>query len=165
MMAFQVNRAREWYERALSQLPPVDRKSQRAGLVMAAIYRALLNEIERDGYRVLDRRIALTPLRKFGIAWTTAFRREHVGAHARSTPIAPRRRVGLGARRTARAVIGAGWAGCAAAVTLARLGHRVTVFETAARRRRTRAARRARGPCRSTTASTCCSVRTCRRAT
>lgn len=29
------------------------------------------------------------------------------------------------------AVIGAGWAGCAAAVTLARLGHQVTVFETA----------------------------------
>src|SRR5688572_11757103 len=28
-------------------------------------------------------------------------------------------------------VIGAGWAGCAAAVTLARLGHRVTMFETA----------------------------------
>jgi phytoene synthase len=74
MMAFQVNRAREWYERALRQLPAVDRKSQRAGLVMAAIYRALLNEIERDGYRVLDRRISLTPLRKFGMAWTTAFR-------------------------------------------------------------------------------------------
>jgi phytoene synthase len=74
LMAFQVNRAREWYDRALRQLPPADRRSQRAGLVMAAIYRALLNEIERDGYRVLDRRIALTPLRKFGIAWTTAFR-------------------------------------------------------------------------------------------
>ena len=29
------------------------------------------------------------------------------------------------------AVIGAGWAGCAAAVTLARLGHQVTVFESA----------------------------------
>ena len=74
LMAFQANRAREWYDRALGQLPPEDRRSQRAGLVMAAIYRALLNEIERDGYRVLDRRIALTPLRKFGIAWTTAFR-------------------------------------------------------------------------------------------
>ena len=74
MMAFQVNRAREWYERALRQLPEVDRKSQRAGRVMEAIYRALLNEIERDGYRVLDRRISLTPLRKFGIAWVTAFR-------------------------------------------------------------------------------------------
>lgn len=74
LMAFQVDRAREWYDRALRQLPDADRGSQRAGLVMAAIYRALLNEIEGDGYRVLDRRIALTPLRKFGIAWTTAFR-------------------------------------------------------------------------------------------
>jgi phytoene synthase len=74
MMAFQVNRAREWYDRAMRELPAIDRKSQRAGLVMAAIYRALLNEIERDGYHVLDRRISLTPLRKFGIAWTTAFR-------------------------------------------------------------------------------------------
>jgi phytoene synthase len=41
---------------------------------MAAIYRALLDEIERDGYRVLDRRIALTPLRKLWIAWKTARR-------------------------------------------------------------------------------------------
>ena len=38
---------------------------------MAAIYSALLDEIERDGYRVLDRRIALTPLRKLWIAWRT----------------------------------------------------------------------------------------------
>ena len=39
---------------------------------MAAIYRALLDEIARDGYHVLDRRIALTPLRKLWIAWRTA---------------------------------------------------------------------------------------------
>ncbi len=38
---------------------------------MAAIYRALLDEIRRDGFAVLDRRIALTPLRKFWIAWKT----------------------------------------------------------------------------------------------
>ncbi|MEO6929023.1 MAG: squalene synthase HpnD, partial [Casimicrobiaceae bacterium] len=40
-----------------------------AGIAMAAIYRTLLDEIARDGYRVLDRRIALTPLRKLWIAW------------------------------------------------------------------------------------------------
>ena len=74
LMAHQVARARDWYARALGALPDADRRSQRAGLAMAAIYRALLEEIERDGYRVLDRRIALTPLRKFAIAWRTAFR-------------------------------------------------------------------------------------------
>jgi len=74
LMAFQVARARDWYERAMAALPAVDRRAQRTGLAMAAIYRALLDEIERDGYRVLDRRIALTPLRKFAIAWRTAFR-------------------------------------------------------------------------------------------
>jgi phytoene/squalene synthetase len=43
------------------------------GLMMAAIYRALLDEIERDGYRVLDRRIGLTPLAKAWIAWKTSW--------------------------------------------------------------------------------------------
>jgi phytoene synthase len=38
---------------------------------MAAIYRALLEEIERDGFRVLVQRTSLTPLRKFWIAWRT----------------------------------------------------------------------------------------------
>jgi phytoene synthase len=70
----QVARARRWYARALDALPPEDRHAQRPGLIMAAIYRALLDEIERDGHRVLDRRIALTPLRKLWIAWTTARR-------------------------------------------------------------------------------------------
>ena len=69
LMAWQVTRAIEWYDRALAQLPAVDRKRQRAGLAMAAIYRTLLGEIARDGYRVLDRRISLTPLRKLWIAW------------------------------------------------------------------------------------------------
>ena len=39
---------------------------------MAAIYRTLLDEIARDGYRVLDRRTSLTPLRKLWIAWKTS---------------------------------------------------------------------------------------------
>ncbi len=72
LMAFEVERARAWYDRAMAQLAPRDRKAQRASLAMAAIYRTLLDEIARDGYHVLDRRIALTPLRKLWIAWRTA---------------------------------------------------------------------------------------------
>jgi phytoene synthase len=53
-------------------LPAEDRKAQRTGLVMAAIYRTLLDEIARDGYRVIDRKTSLTPVRKLWIAWKTA---------------------------------------------------------------------------------------------
>ncbi|MEO5700765.1 MAG: presqualene diphosphate synthase HpnD [Casimicrobiaceae bacterium] len=72
LMAYQVVRARTWYTRALAALPAEDRTMQKPGLIMAAIYRTLLDEIERDRYAVLDKRIALTPLRKFWIAWKTA---------------------------------------------------------------------------------------------
>ena len=73
LMAFQVERARATYQQAFAQLPAVDRKAQRAGLVMAAIYRATLNEIVRDSYRVLDQRISLPPLRKLWLAGKTWF--------------------------------------------------------------------------------------------
>jgi phytoene synthase len=72
LMAFQAERARSYYDLAYSKLAPEDRANQRAGLIMAAIYRTLLDEIERDGFRVLDRRVALTPLRKLWIAWRTS---------------------------------------------------------------------------------------------
>ncbi len=71
LLQFEAQRAREHYARALSALPAQDRKAQRPGLIMAAIYRALLDEVERDGWRVLTRRTSLTPLRKFWIAWKT----------------------------------------------------------------------------------------------
>jgi phytoene synthase len=74
LMAYQVERARAWYERALAKLPAADRHAQRAGVIMAAIYRTTLDEIARDGYRVLDRRLSLTPLRKLWIAWKTALK-------------------------------------------------------------------------------------------
>jgi phytoene synthase len=69
LMAFEVERTQSWYERALGELPAVDRRAQRAGLAMAAIYRTLLHEIARDGFSVLDRRTSLTPIRKLWIAW------------------------------------------------------------------------------------------------
>jgi 15-cis-phytoene synthase len=71
LMAFEAARARSHYEKALHALPREDRKPQRPGLIMAAIYRTLLDEIERDGFRVLAQRTSLTPLRKFWIAWRT----------------------------------------------------------------------------------------------
>lgn len=74
LMAFQVERAREYYRRALAELPPEDRKSQRPGLVMAAIYRTLLQEIAADGCRVLTHSTRLPPLRKIWIAGATWLR-------------------------------------------------------------------------------------------
>jgi phytoene synthase len=71
LMEFQAQRAQEHYARAYALLPAADRRAQRPGLIMAAIYRALLDEIERDGYRVLTQRTSLTPLRKLWIAWKT----------------------------------------------------------------------------------------------
>ncbi len=71
LLRFQLDRAKEYYQKAYEQLPEVDRYSQRSGLVMAAIYEALLHEIEKDGLQVMQRRIRLTPLRKLWIAWRT----------------------------------------------------------------------------------------------
>jgi 15-cis-phytoene synthase len=74
LMRFQAQRARAAYDEALALLPPQDRRSQRPGLMMASIYRALLDEIERDGFHVLNQRISLTPLRKLWLAWKTYVR-------------------------------------------------------------------------------------------
>lgn len=71
LMRFQTERAVRCYDEALELLPREDRRAQRPGLVMAAIYRTLLNEIAADGQRVLSERVALTPVRKLWIAWRT----------------------------------------------------------------------------------------------
>jgi phytoene synthase len=71
LMAFQAERARQLYREAMTALPEADRRAQRPGLMMAAIYYALLDEIERDNWQVLHQRISLTPLRKLLLAWKT----------------------------------------------------------------------------------------------
>jgi phytoene synthase len=71
LMEYQVARAQDTYQQAFAQLPAADRKTQRAGLIMAAIYRATLDEIVRDRFRVLDQRISLPPLRKLWLAGKT----------------------------------------------------------------------------------------------
>ena len=57
---------------SITALPAADRHAQRSGIIMARIYLTLLDEMERDGFRVLEHRVALTPLRKLWIAWRTA---------------------------------------------------------------------------------------------
>lgn len=71
LMNFQAERARQCYREAMQTLPEVDRRAQRSGLAMAAIYHTLLDEMARDGWQVLDRRTSLTPIRKFWLAWKT----------------------------------------------------------------------------------------------
>jgi 15-cis-phytoene synthase len=71
LMRFEAQRARAAISAALAVLPQDQRRPQRPGLIMAAIYAALLDEIEREGFRVLHQRVALTPLRKLAIAWRT----------------------------------------------------------------------------------------------
>jgi 15-cis-phytoene synthase len=74
LMQFQAARAQKLYDEAFALLPKEDRRAQRPGLIMAAIYRALLNEVERDGFHVLNQRISLTPIRKLWLAWITYVR-------------------------------------------------------------------------------------------
>lgn len=71
LLQFQAERALQCYHDAYALLPPDDRYRQRTGLVMAAIYEALLHEIIDGGYKVLEGRTSISPLRKLWIAWKT----------------------------------------------------------------------------------------------
>jgi phytoene synthase len=75
LMDFQIERAEHYYTQALAALPAIDRKTQRPGLMMAAIYRTTLDEIRRDGVQTLTQRLSLPPLRKLWIAARVWLRR------------------------------------------------------------------------------------------
>ena len=74
LMEFQIERAENYYTQAFAALPAEDRKNQRPGFIMAAIYRALLEEIKDDACQVMRQRISLTPIRKLWIGWRTWIR-------------------------------------------------------------------------------------------
>ena len=71
LMEFQIERAEYYYIKAFAALPTEDRRNQRPGFIMAAIYRALLDEIKEDGCQVMRQRVSLTPIRKLWIGWRT----------------------------------------------------------------------------------------------
>jgi len=74
LLAFQAERAAQYYQHAFGHLPDGDRYRQRSGLIMAAVYQAVLKAITDSGYQVFGQRISLSPPRKMWIAWQTARR-------------------------------------------------------------------------------------------
>lgn len=72
LFKFQADRARKFYQQALENLPDEDRYNQRSGIMMKVIYETLLDELELDGFKVLEHQIKLTPLRKIWLAWQTS---------------------------------------------------------------------------------------------
>ncbi len=74
LMRSQAERAHRLYDEAFALLPDADRRAQKPGVMMANIYRALLREIEADGFKVLHQRTSLTPVRKLWIAMRTNWR-------------------------------------------------------------------------------------------
>ncbi|WP_277187559.1 squalene/phytoene synthase family protein [Caballeronia sp. BR00000012568055] len=69
LMRFQIDRARRALDDALAAIPTADRKAHRVLLAQAALSRARLDEIEREGFQVLHQSISLTPIRKLWISW------------------------------------------------------------------------------------------------
>ena len=74
LMRHQAERARQFYTQAFAHLPEVDRYRQRSGIIMAAVYQALLDTIDAGGFDVFGPRVRLSPTRKVWIAWQTARR-------------------------------------------------------------------------------------------
>lgn len=69
LMQLQAQRARDFYATALKSLPNEDRSNQKAGIIMAKIYLALLNKIEKSNFDVLTKKISLTPITKLWLAF------------------------------------------------------------------------------------------------
>lgn len=83
LFAFQAERIRAYHRRALEHLPDADRYAQCGLLIRLELALALLAEIAEDGYRLLEQRTRLTPLRKLWLAWRLRRREKH--RHRRRT--------------------------------------------------------------------------------
>ncbi len=75
LIEYQIERAENYYDKALCELPAEDAKQQRTGLMMAAIYRTLLREIKAESAeKVLNFKTKIPPFRKFMLAMQTYFK-------------------------------------------------------------------------------------------
>ena len=74
LLAFQAQRAQDYFHQAMELLPEEDRYRQLGGLMMAAIYHKLLDTIIARDYPVLNERVSLPLWQKVWLAWQTARR-------------------------------------------------------------------------------------------
>lgn len=72
LFKFQAERAQQYYDKAYAELPEEDRYKQRSGLIMAAVYHRILDEIAAHDYAVLDDAVKVSKLRKIWTAWQAA---------------------------------------------------------------------------------------------
>jgi phytoene synthase len=66
LMQFQASRAREFFSRAVAELPPEDRRAMAPAEIMRSIYRALLRRIQLDNFRVFEKEYRLSRPEKAG---------------------------------------------------------------------------------------------------
>lgn len=67
LMRFEAERARGFYGAATKALPAGDRRALVAAEIMHAVYRRLLDHMERDDFHVFGHRYSLGRLRKLGL--------------------------------------------------------------------------------------------------
>lgn len=71
LIRFQAGRAREFYSLAVAALTREDVRALVSAEIMRKIYKSLLEKIEGDGYRVLERRYSLGKISKMAIVIRT----------------------------------------------------------------------------------------------
>ncbi len=74
LMQFECDRAKQYYHRAFEYLPEQDRYNQRCGLIMAAIYRTVLDKMEKNHFPVFNGRVRLSNIHKLWLALRTWLR-------------------------------------------------------------------------------------------
>jgi squalene synthase HpnD len=116
LFRFQHHRARHYFAKAHRLIVPSDRPKLLAAQIMREVYEELLNEIERRNFDVMTAPVKFGKLRKYVYLPARAKRKEK---RAMSPPPAPKKVV----------VLGAGYAGLAAATELILRGHEVTLVE------------------------------------
>jgi squalene synthase HpnD len=115
LFRFQHHRARHYYAKAHRLMVPSDRPKLLAAEIMREVYEGLLNEIERRHFDVMTSPVKLGRFAKARLIFRAKAREKRAPAR----PPAPKKVV----------VLGAGYAGLAAATGLILRGHDVTLLE------------------------------------